>query len=57
MGPIPIRPMGSEEGRSDGKSEEGSNLRLGSGREKNERVERVGRELREGMISWIIRVS
>lgn len=57
MGPIPIRPMGSEKGRSDGKSEEGSNLRLGSRREKNERVERVGRELREGVISWIIRVS
>lgn len=56
VGPIPIRPMGSEEGRSDGKSEEGSNLRLESGREKNERVERVGRELR-GVISWIIRVS
>lgn len=50
MGLIPIRPMGSEGGRSDGKNEVGSNLRFGSRKEKKERVERVGRELREGVI-------
>lgn len=53
VGPIPIRPMGSEGGRSDGKNEEGSNLRLGSRREKNERVERVGGELR-GVIRELV---
>lgn len=50
LGQIPIRLMGSEGGRSDGKREEGSNLRLGSPREKNERMESVGRELREAVI-------